>query len=222
VEQRHLLLWRLNREAFLTWLARTLKVHAGVRRLDACLWQLGHLVRGDVVYECFFHAGGTPSVGARRRLLAYRQALLLRAVPEAEPIVGFQGPCLSLLEVLRWDRGSVKIRDIAMLLGSNRSVHFDAESGGLWAGDIWLGDVPLGSKEYHFLTCLADQQDRFVAYSDLKREVLRRTSSRDTTEEATFCQRLKSRIKKWVPQIDALIVTTNKADGYRLRAVMEA
>jgi hypothetical protein len=48
--------------------------------------------------------------------------------------------------------------------------------------------------------------------------VLRRAGSTDTTEEATFCQGLKSRIKKkWVPRIDELIATTNKGDGYRLR-----
>src|SRR5437016_2002652 len=34
VEQRHLLLWRLNREAFLTWLAQALKIQGGVRQLD--------------------------------------------------------------------------------------------------------------------------------------------------------------------------------------------
>ena len=40
----------------------------------------------------------------------------------------------------------------------------------------------------------------------------------DETEEATFCQKLKSRIKtRHIPQFDRVIVTTNKGDGYRLR-----
>ena len=83
--------------------------------------------------------------------------------------------------------------------------------------------MPFGSKEYHFLACLAESIDRFVAYGDIKHEVLRRSGSRDTTEEATFCQKLKRRIKekRWIPAIDRLIATTNKADGYRLRGYAE-
>jgi hypothetical protein len=60
-----------------------------------------------------------------------------------------------------------------------------------------------------------------VPYADLKHEVLRRSGSADTTEEATFCQKLKSRLKKGLPAIDRLVVTTNKGDGYRLRAFLE-
>jgi len=56
----------------------------------------------------------------------------------------------------------------------------------------------------------------------MKRFVLAQAGSADTTEEATFCQALKSRIKKkWIPQIDLLVTTTNKADGYRLRGYAE-
>ena len=67
--------------------------------------------------------------------------------------------------------------------------------------------------------CLAEQSDRFVSYADLKRFILQQSGSLDTTEEATVCHRLKNRIKKqWIPQIDWLLVTTNKGDGYRLRA----
>ena len=98
------------------------------------------------------------------------------------------------------------------------SIRFAKHSGALWIGDTQAGEVPVGSKEYVFLVCLASHLDHFVPYADLKREVLRRTGSTDETEEATFCQNLKSRIKKkWVPAIDRLVVTTNKADGYRLR-----
>ena len=52
--------------------------------------------------------------------------------------------------------------------------------------------------------------------------MLHATGSTDETEEATFCQGLKTRIKKkWVPGIDLLLTTTNKADGYRLRGFSE-
>ena len=65
---------------------------------------------------------------------------------------------------------------------------------------------PVGSKEFHFLDCLASDLDRFITYADLKHHVLEQAGSTDTTEEGTFCQNLKSRIKKkWVPQIDRLI-----------------
>src|SRR5206468_7313793 len=98
-------------------------------------------------------------------------------------------------------------------------VRFDVGTGSLFVDDRLLGEVPLSSKEFFFLRYLAEHLDAFVAYADLKREVLRRSGSRDTTEEATFCHRLKNRIKKrWVAEIDRLLVTTNKADGYRLRA----
>src|SRR5207244_12946799 len=101
-------------------------------------------------------------------------------------------------------------------------VRLDARSGALRVGAAWLGEVPLGSKEFFFLDCLARHLDSFVPYADLKRAVLSQTGSRDATEEATFCQGLKSRIKKkWIPQIDRLIATTNKGEGYRLRAFAE-
>ena len=57
-----------------------------------------------------------------------------------------------------------------------------------------------------------------MAYAELKHFVLREAGSTEQADEATFCQRLKSRIKKlWIPEIDTLVVTSNKGDGYRLR-----
>jgi hypothetical protein len=56
--------------------------------------------------------------------------------------------------------------------------------------------------EFAFLACLARELDHFVPYADLKRAVFRDTGSDDQMEEATFCQGLKSRIKKkWVPKM---------------------
>jgi hypothetical protein len=48
--------------------------------------------------------------------------------------------------------------------------------------------------------------------------VLWRTGGRDTTDEHTFCQRLKHRLRQRVPALGRLIGTTNKGDGYRLTA----
>ena len=63
--------------------------------------------------------------------------------------------------------------------------------------------------------------NEYVAYADIKHYVLQHSGGTDTTEEATFCQRLKSRIKKKsVPKIDVLVATTNKGDGYRLRGAV--
>lgn len=99
----------------------------------------------------------------------------------------------------------------------------DLDSLPITTGETWLGEVPVGTKEYHFVARLAADLDHFVPYADLKRDVLRLAGSRDETEEVTFCQKLKSRVKaRYVPRIDGLIVTTNKADGYRLRAEGEA
>ena len=45
----------------------------------------------------------------------------------------------------------------------------------MWTGDDLAGEVPLGSKEYYLLACLAENIDRYVAYPDLKHEVLERS-----------------------------------------------
>src|SRR5437879_829452 len=37
----HLLLWALDREALLSWLATQLRLRGGLRRIDERLWQLG-------------------------------------------------------------------------------------------------------------------------------------------------------------------------------------
>jgi hypothetical protein len=217
VDDRHLLLWRFDLDALLVWLVRALSIEGGVRPVEEPLWQLGSFAWEESVYECFLVRGGPVSERGRTRLLAYRHAVLLRPLPGEAGVEGFQGPCVSLLELLRQDADSLTATDLSGLLRKGGTVRFDAESGVLWAGDMWLGEVPVGSKEYHLLACLARQLDRYVPYADLKHAVLRATGSTDTTEEATFCQKLKGRIKKTVPKIDAVIATTNKADGYRLR-----
>jgi hypothetical protein len=221
VDRRHLLLWRFDLEALLVWLARALELHGEVRQIDERLWQLGSVTLCGLPCECFIRRSGPLSPHGRQRLLSYRNAVLLQALPGGAPVEGFRGPCLSLLELLRQEQYSLGVTDLARLLWSRGNVRFDDGSGVLWVGDAWVGEVPFGSKEYHFLVCLAQNKDRFVTYGDIKHYVLQHAGSKDATEEATFCQKLKSRIRKWVPHIDVLIATTNKADGYRLRGHVE-
>jgi hypothetical protein len=212
VEERHFCLWRLDVGAFLGWLAQELGLRGGVRQVDESLWQLGSLAVPDTQIECFFRKQGTPSLQARKRLLAFRNALLLNGVPEGEPIEGFHGPCLALLEAVRYEESSLGVIDLAQFLGGRGHVRFEQTSGSLFAGDVWLGEVPVGSREFYFLVFLAHHLDAYVAYADIKHFVLQTSGSTDMTEEATFCQRLKSRTKKSVPTIDRLIATTNKGD----------
>jgi hypothetical protein len=221
VDPGHLLRWRFDLDALLRWLANSLALQGDVRRVDESLWQLGSLAGERGVTACFFSRGSLSEHG-RQQILAYRSVLLLRPLPQADIPNGFGGPCVSLLEIIRKDTDGLAVGGMSQILFGRGTVRFDDASGTLWAGDAWLGEVPVGSKEHAFLACLARSLDHFVPYADLKHEVLRLSGSRDTTDEATFCQKLKGRIKrKWVPEIERLIATTNKADGYRLRGHVE-
>lgn len=223
VDPRHLLLWRLELGAFLTWLARALDLTGPVQAIDDHLWQLGRTSERGRAGEYFFWRSGELSERERTRLLAFRSAVLLSALPGGRRIVGFRGPSVSLVELLRLEGRTLRIAGLDRLVRGGGVIRFDAESGALWADDRWLGEVPLGSKEFHLLACLSQQLDRYVAYADLKHYVLGQTGGRDSTDEATFCQKIKRRIKEkgFVPAIDRLITKTNKGDGYRLRGRVE-
>lgn len=216
VDPRHLLLWPVDLPAFLGWLAGEWGLTGGVRRIDGRLWQLGTRAGNGAAREFFYRRSGDLTATGANRLAAYRRAVVLHGLPEAGTTDGFDGPRLCLLEMLRIG-DTLSVRDPNELLRPWGNVRFDAATGALWAGDDWLGEVPHSGKEYHFLRCLAGHLDAFVPYADLKDEVLRATGSRDETDEATFCQKLKSRLKRRVPGIDRLLATTNKGDGYRLR-----
>lgn len=212
----HLSRWRFDTGAFLSWLTRELRLDGDARPVDAGLWQLGGVTLRGVAAECFALRGDVSAEG-RARLLAYRNAVLLRFLPASGAVAGFGGTTVPLTDLVGSDGETLAVTQLADAVACRGAVRFDDHSGAVWAGDAWLGETPYGSKEYHFLACLHDYLDRFVAYADLKQEVLRRSGSSDATEEATFCQKLKSRAKRWVPEIDKLIATTNKGDGYRLR-----
>lgn len=221
VDPRQLLLWRLDLTAFLRWIAGQWRLKGSIRRLDAHLWQLGTWESASGVHECFYRRDGAISEAGRRRVAAFRQAFVLCGASLPSATDSLHCTHLSLLELLRAGE-ALALADPVSLLLPRGNVLFDASSGALWTGETCLGEVPVGSRECCFLACLAGQIDRFVPYQDIKAAVLRASGSRDATEEATFCQGLKSRIKKkWIPAIDYLVVTTNKADGYRLRGVVE-
>src|SRR5205823_3912171 len=149
--------------------------------IDGRLWQLGGLHAEAFVHECFFGMG-QPSDRETARLLAYRNAVLIRPLASAESIFAYRGPVLSLLDVIRMEAHGLTVVDLHHFLEGGGTVRFDEASGSLWAGDVLLGEVPAGAKEHALLACLAENLDRFVAYADLKHEVLRRTGSTDSTE----------------------------------------
>ncbi|MBI1812414.1 hypothetical protein HY285_00800 [Candidatus Peregrinibacteria bacterium] len=57
-----------------------------------------------------------------------------------------------------------------------------------------------------------------MSYTDLKHFVCDQANSRDGTDEATFCHKLKGRIKTdhHIALIDRLIQTDRKSGGYLL------
>ncbi len=222
VAPRHLQCWQLDEAAFWGWLASRLHLRGGVRAVEERLWHLGAWGEGDDLHECFYRRSGELSDRSTARLAAYRNVVVLHGLPRPAESEGAAVRWVPLLTVLRWD-GALAVNNLRVLLRPQGRIRFDAHTGTLWAGDARLGEVPPGSKECFFLDCLVRHLDRFVPYADLKREVLRRSGSRDAMDEATFCHSLKSRIKKkYVAQIDRLLIATNKADGYRLRGFLEA
>lgn len=221
VQEHSLHRWRFDLDTFLRWLNRLLRLEGEVQPVDDRLWQIGTWQENRLLHECFFYSGGSLSVQASQRLHAYRYIVLLRPLRESPIPPDYVGASVSLVELLHLDGETLQVHELAYVLRGRGAVRFDTVSGVLWVGNAWFGEVPLGSKEYHFLACLSQHLDRFVPYADLKHAVLTNASSADTTEEATFCQRLKNRSKQWIPQLDNLLATTNKGDGYRLRGYIE-
>ena len=215
-----MLAWPVHRDAFLGTLSSHLGLHDVIRETDGELWELGSgKVDGNAVV-CFFLTGGLLSESARARLAAYRRALVFAAQPA--PDAGCPGRWVSLAELLEADGTFARV-GLPELLRDRGQVRFDRETGSLRVGAALVGEVPLGSREWAFLACLAEQLDQFVSYCDLKRAVLRETGGSGGADEATFCQKLKSRIKKeYVTGIDRLVIVSHKGDGYRMRAEGEA
>jgi hypothetical protein len=221
VGPRWLRRWRLDDAAVLGWLAAALALRGSPQQLGPVLWQLGTAEMSGDPCEVFFRRPGPLSRAEHQRFLAYRIVYVLFG--HTPPPAGeCGGEVRSLLDLLQ-DSLPLAVRPLAGLRPSGEDVQFDAGTGVLWVGTRRLGEVPVGSKEHAFLQRLAAEADHFVPYRDLKRAVLRETGSCDTADEATLCHKLKSRIKRrFIPEIQRLLVTSNKGDGYRLRGQREA
>lgn len=209
------LVWPFHADRFFRWFSRETQLKGTVAPLCAGAWQLGCFVADQVAWECFYAGTQPHSSEAWSRLRAYRNVLLIRgSIPEEYSTdTGRQVLLANVLGDFTIDAGT-----LPECVRPPGRVRFDPTSGGVWTGSILQGEVSPGSREYYLLARLAAEIDHYVAYGDLKQFVLRESRSRDQTDEATFCQRLKSRIKKHaIPAIDRLIVTSNKGDGYRLR-----
>jgi hypothetical protein len=218
VTEEHLWRWRFDVAALLGWLSRRWRLNGQVQSVDKGLWQLGSFWSSNCPYECFFSSDGSRSDVGGKRLQAYRNGVLLHSLPTVASIPDFTGPCFALLELLWQDEGGLHVRDLAEWITGRGAIRFDLHNGTLRTGDQVLGEVPVGSKEFYFLACLAAHLDQYVSYADLKWYVQKHTDSTDTTEEASFCHKLKRRLKeKGFAGIDDLVMTTNKADGYRLK-----
>jgi hypothetical protein len=216
VDPKHLLAWPVEREAFLEAVAARLGLRAGTGRVADDLWDLGSGRADGKAVACFFHAGNQVSDAAAAVLGRYRHAIVLTGAPPVDRAGA--GQWVPLDRALDPD-GRWAAVTLTELLGARGAVRFDPDTGALRVGGTVTGEVPLGGREWALLAVLAEEFDQFVPYATLKREVLRRTGGRGGAEEATFCQKLKSRIKKeFIPGIDRLVVTSNKGDGYRLRA----
>ena len=171
--------------------------------------------------ECFYLRGEDLPAAGLHRLLVFRSALVLHGQPVRPFLPGFTGQVLSLIgrAPVRGRSGSRSRRSPRCCPGAGRcgSIPCPATS---TPARLFLGRVPPGTREHALLVCLAAQPGRPVAYSDLKRFVCVLSRSTDTTEEATFCYKLRSRIKRvhGVEAIDRLIETDRAVGGYRLRA----
>src|SRR5438270_418319 len=101
------------------------------------------------------------------RSLAFILGLLDHHAPARVSVEEFPGPSVALLEILQQEGEALRVASLDSFLRGNGAVRFHASGGSLWAGVTLLGEVPVGSREYHFLACLAERLDQVVPYADL-------------------------------------------------------
>jgi hypothetical protein len=219
VPEEHLYLWPLDLRAFLAWFAARQHLEGAVVRIDDGLWQLGSLVLPAPPRTCFFLRGGTSSDIGLRRINACQAPVVLRGALEQPRLPGFAGKTLSLLELLRYD-GTLSVLPLPAFLRRGGSVRF-TEAGALLAGDEPLGWVPPGTREYWLVDCLYRRRGRVVPFDEIRRHVRAHCpGSRDATDAATFCQKLRYRIKKahGVFAVERVIVSGKRSGGYLMPA----
>jgi RNAse (barnase) inhibitor barstar len=215
VDSNYLFAWPVERDTCLSAIAKQLGLRDSGGRATDDLWDLGHRKIDDQLLLCFFHAGERVSPESDTLLRRYRHVVVLSRILQPDRGGERWVPMIRLIE----PDGAWATITLADLIGASGAVRFELETGVMHVGDAVAGEVPLGSREWAMLAVLAAQVDQFVPYAAIKREVLRRTGGHGGAEEATFCQKIKSRIKKkYIPTIDTLVATSNKREGYRLRA----
>src|SRR5205085_1352810 len=112
-------------------------LRGGVRQVDISLWQLGAREVSGVRHEWFFRRGTAVNEAGRTRLAAYRNVIMLSAVPLPPDEREGTASRLCLLELLSLD-SSLSVADPAALLRGGERVRFDEHSGALFAGDRLL------------------------------------------------------------------------------------
>jgi hypothetical protein len=220
IDVRELYLWRFDLRAFLNWYCKQQRLSREPEQIDDCAWRLGTLDTKSAVHECFYLRGKACSDLARRRLSAFRSVLILHGKSEPPSIEGIPARMLLMAETLSMRGTHLTVRRLGECLGSHRRlpVRFDPRSGTLCLGDAFLAKIAAGTREFAFVERLAAAKGEVIAYADLKRAVSLATGSIDSRDEATFCHRLKSRLKKnhSIPMIERLIEADPSMGGYRL------
>ncbi len=217
VAEGHLLLWPLNLRAFLTWFAAEQHLGGAVVRIEDALWQLGSLAVAPHPRLCFFLRGQSPSDIGLRRVSACEQPIVLHGPLDPLTLPGFTGKALSLLEVLRYD-GTLSVVPLTAFLRRGGPIRFTV-SGTLTAGDEVLGHLPPGTREYWLVDCLYRRSGRVIPFAEIRHHVrAHQPASRDTTDAASFCQKLRHRLKTvhGVVAVERVIVSGKRSGGYLL------
>jgi hypothetical protein len=212
IDRHHLLAYSFSRERFVQWCARTWKIPGTCVALGDSLWQLGPHELGIVLVRW----PGQLNDAESRRLSALKQAIVL--VPRDPPVeVERAGhPHRSLLDLLR-PTSPLTLHPLQRSIGPTQ-FEFDPTTGSLRIAEKLLGTVPVFSREAYLLDVLIQSTERFVPYDELKLRVLQHTGGTDERDDATFCHRLKHRLKQAIPDIDRWLITSGKGLGYRMHA----
>ncbi len=214
-KKQELFNWELSRQTFLEWVSLGLGFQATYQRIGDQLLLIGNRPIATGVEWLYYQIGTRLDLTETKRLNASQSSWVLWGTQAPEGLPHIRS--IALWDQFYFDQGTLKLRS----LGSDRvgtSVRFDLQTGELWIGQDRVGEVSFASREYYFLKTLWESQDRFVSYHELKQKVTEATGTTDERDSATYCQRLKHLTKAKIPQIDLILVTSGKGQGYRFRS----
>ena len=176
VDRRDLWLWRLDSESFLKWISPALGLDGVPERIDAGLWRMGVFGDSAAVTECFYLRGDQPTERALRRLRAFRSVLIFHGKAEEPDIPGTPARIVSLIEFITVRDGHPRCPPLASFLRHGGRVHFDPDSGAVYAGDVSLGRIDHGTREFHLM---ALRQNLWVSDEKTKRLLREKIASWD-------------------------------------------